>query len=53
MGAEMVRLVGAVIAILVGMGTILRLKQQVSALRRPLRAAEKHADQCHILPVKV
>ena len=43
---------GAVIGLLVGMGTILRLKQQVGGLRRQLRAAEKHADQLHILTVK-
>ena len=44
--------VGAVIGILVGMGMILRLKQQVGGLRRKLQAAEKRADQLHILPVK-
>ena len=43
---------GAVIGILVSMGMILRLKQQVGGLRRKLQTAEKHADQLHILPLK-
>ena len=43
---------GAVIGILVSIGMILRLKQQVGGLRRKLQLAEKHADQLHILPVK-
>ena len=44
--------VGAVIGVLVSMGMILRLKQQLGGLRRKLLAAEKHADQLHILPAK-
>ena len=44
--------VGAAIGILVSMGMILRLKQQVGSLRRKLHAAEKHADQLQLLPVK-
>ncbi len=44
--------VGALIGILVGMGTILRLKQQIGGLRRQLQAAEKHAEQLHILPAR-
>ncbi|MEA2079498.1 MAG: LapA family protein [Pseudomonadota bacterium] len=44
--------VGAVIGILVSMGMILRLKQQLGGLRRKLQTAEKRADQLHILPVK-
>ena len=44
--------VGAVIGILVSMGMILRLKQQLGGLHRKLRAAEKQADQLHILPAK-
>ncbi len=44
--------VGAVIGVLVSMGMILRLKQQLGGLRRKLLAAEKHADHLHILPAK-
>jgi len=43
---------GAVIGILVSMGTILRLKQRLGGLHRKLQVAEKRADQLHILPVK-
>ncbi len=41
---------GAVTGILVGLGTIVRLKQQAGSLRRRLRAAQKDADQARILP---
>ena len=44
--------VGAVIGVLVSMGMILRLKQQLGGLRRKLQAAEKHVDRLHILPAK-
>lgn len=40
---------GAVTGVLVSLGTIIRLKQQAGSLRRRLRAAQKDADQAHIL----
>jgi putative membrane protein len=43
---------GAVIGVLVGMGTILRLKQQAASLRLKLQRAEKAAEQLQILPAK-
>jgi putative membrane protein len=43
---------GAVIAALVSLGLILRLKAQVARLRRKLRNAEKAADESILLPAK-
>ena len=43
---------GAAVGVLVSIGMILRLKQQLGGLRRRLYAAEKRADQLHILPAK-
>lgn len=43
---------GALIGLLVSMGTILRLKQQHAKLRRQLQRAEKAADQLSVLPAK-
>ena len=44
--------VGAVIGVLVSVGMILRLKQQLGSLRRKLLAAEKQVGPLHILPAK-
>jgi len=44
--------VGAVIGVLVSMGMILRLKQQLGGLRRKLQVAEKRGDLLHIFPAK-
>jgi len=43
---------GAVIGVLVGAGTIIKLKAQAGQLRRRLRNAEKDSDQVRILPAK-
>jgi putative membrane protein len=43
---------GALIGLLMSMGTILRLKQQKAHLRRQLQRAEKAADQLSVLPAK-
>lgn len=44
--------VGAVTGVLVSVGMILRLKQQLGSLRRKLKAAEKQVGPLHILPAK-
>ncbi len=40
---------GALMGVLVSLGTIIRLKQQAGSLRRRMRAAQKDADQARIL----
>ena len=44
--------VGAVTGVLVSVGMILRLKQQLGSLRRKLKTAEKQSCPLHILPAK-
>jgi putative membrane protein len=43
---------GALIGLLVSMGTILRLRQQRAKLRKQLQRAERAADQLSVLPAK-